>query len=171
MFQGFNVSIFQCSNVRMFECSNVQMSNVKFQTSNIKWQMSNVNKVKLLSERISGVPLIIFYSRTHKTKGFFKLCRLDSFHVLTYFWGNLILYSFFFRLGTIWYEGKGLFTEEANSRGRKQFPYHSLSATTSIRLNLESPVDCTHTTLDTVLCTLCFAHCTLHTANHIAHCT
>ena len=35
---------------------------VKFQTSNVKCQISNVNKVKLLSERFSGVPPVIFTS-------------------------------------------------------------------------------------------------------------
>ena len=66
--------MFKCSNVQMFNCSNVQrikgskvqkfkFSNVqmfKCQMSNIKYQMSNVNKVKLLSERTSGVPPVIF---------------------------------------------------------------------------------------------------------------
>ena len=36
------------------------MSYVKCQMSNVICQMSNVNKVKLLSERTSGVPLVIF---------------------------------------------------------------------------------------------------------------
>ena len=39
MFNDLDFQMFQCSNVQMFQC-----------------QMSNVNKVKLLSERTSGVP-------------------------------------------------------------------------------------------------------------------
>ena len=60
MIQCPNVPISQCSNVQMFKCSNVHM----FTCSNaqmIKCQMSNVNKVKLLWERTSGVPPVIFY--------------------------------------------------------------------------------------------------------------
>ena len=37
-----------------------QLSNVICQISNVKNQMCNVNKVKLLSERTSGVPPVIF---------------------------------------------------------------------------------------------------------------
>ena len=41
----------------LVEC---QMSNVICQMTNVKNQMSNVNKVNFLSERISGVPPVIF---------------------------------------------------------------------------------------------------------------
>ena len=51
MFKYSNVQISKCSNVQMFKCSNVQM---------FQCQMSNVNKVKLLLERTSGVPPVIF---------------------------------------------------------------------------------------------------------------
>ena len=34
--------------------------------SNIKYQMSNFNKVKLLLERTSGVPMVIFVRKQHK---------------------------------------------------------------------------------------------------------
>ena len=37
-----------------------QKSNVKNQMSKIKCQMTNVNKIKLLSERTSGAPPVIF---------------------------------------------------------------------------------------------------------------
>ena len=60
MFQYSNVLIFQYSNVQMFKCSNIQI----FKFSNVqmfKCQMSylDVNKVKLLSERTSGIPPVI----------------------------------------------------------------------------------------------------------------
>ena len=51
MFKYWNVQMFKCSNIQMFKC----------QVSNVKYQMSIVNKVKLLSERTSGVPPIIFF--------------------------------------------------------------------------------------------------------------
>ena len=38
----------------------VHWLNVKFQKSNVKYRMPNVNKSKLLSERISGAPPVIF---------------------------------------------------------------------------------------------------------------
>ena len=46
--------MFKCSSVQMFKCSNIQMS----KCPNVP--MSNVNKVKLLLERTSGVPPVIF---------------------------------------------------------------------------------------------------------------
>ena len=49
--------MFKCSNVQIVKCSNVQM----FKCSNVKYQMSNVKKVKLLLERTSGVPPVIFF--------------------------------------------------------------------------------------------------------------
>ena len=55
---------YQTSNIKC-QISNIkfqyQISNVKYQMSNIKCQISNVNQVKLLSERTSGVPPVIFY--------------------------------------------------------------------------------------------------------------
>ena len=48
-----DVQILKSSNVQMSKCSNVQISKDKY-------QMSNINKVKLLSERTSGVPPVIF---------------------------------------------------------------------------------------------------------------
>ena len=46
--------------------SNVKckMQNVKCQKSDVKCQMPEVNKVKLLSERTSGAPPVIFYSKS-----------------------------------------------------------------------------------------------------------
>ena len=41
------------------------MSKMKWQ---IKYQMSNVNRVKLLSERTSGVPTVIFFVATTNLK-------------------------------------------------------------------------------------------------------
>ena len=35
--------------------------------SNVEYQVSNVNKVKLLSERTSGVPSVIFIMEGHRT--------------------------------------------------------------------------------------------------------
>ena len=79
-----NVQMFQCSNVSIFQWSNVpmcfsfpwvagvsfplvhwlsvkcHMSYVKCQKSNFKNEMSNVHRVKLLSERTSGVPQVTF---------------------------------------------------------------------------------------------------------------
>ena len=49
MFKCSNVQIFKCSNVQMFKCSNVLM-----------FQCSNINQDKLLLERTSGVPPVIF---------------------------------------------------------------------------------------------------------------
>ena len=45
------------SHMSIIKC---QKSNVKNQMSNVICQMPNVNKVKLLSERTSGVPPVIF---------------------------------------------------------------------------------------------------------------
>ena len=50
-----NIPLFQYSNVPMFKCSNVPM-----------FKCSNVDKVKLLSERTSGVPPMIFTLRVLK---------------------------------------------------------------------------------------------------------
>ena len=55
MFKCSNVQIFKCSNVQMFNCSNAQIL-----------KCSNVNKVKILSERTSGVPTVIFYHHTRQ---------------------------------------------------------------------------------------------------------
>ena len=56
--------MFKCTHVQMFnqiiKCSNVHMSNVEY-------QVPNVNKVKLLSERTSGVPRVIFIMECHRT--------------------------------------------------------------------------------------------------------
>ena len=49
----FKLSKFKLSNCQIFKLSNVHMSSVKC-------QMSNINKVKLLSERTSGVAPVIF---------------------------------------------------------------------------------------------------------------
>ena len=46
--QMLNVQIVNLSKVQMLKCSNV------------KYQMSIINKVKLLSERTSGLPPVIF---------------------------------------------------------------------------------------------------------------
>ena len=35
--------------------------------SNVEYQVSNINKVKLLSERTSGVPPVIFIMECHRT--------------------------------------------------------------------------------------------------------
>ena len=53
MIQQSNAQGFGFSTDQMFKCSNVHMSNVEY-------QVSNVNKVKLFSERTSGVPPVIF---------------------------------------------------------------------------------------------------------------
>ena len=79
MFKCSNVSMFQCSNVpntQMFKCANVQMSDVKC-------QMSNVNKVKLLSERTSGVPPVIFIFKACKIHNKQKLDNLMHWMVLS----------------------------------------------------------------------------------------
>ena len=52
--------MFKSSNDEMFKCSNVHMSNVEY-------QVSNINEVKLLSERTSGVPLVILIMECHRT--------------------------------------------------------------------------------------------------------
>ena len=67
MFKGSNAQMLKCSNVQMLKCSNVQM---------FKCQMSNVNKVKLLSERTSGVPPVILYLTLHITPYSSKLSSL-----------------------------------------------------------------------------------------------
>ena len=54
MLKCSNAQMFTCSYVQMFKCSNVQM----FKRSDVKYQTSI--KVKLLSERTSGVPPVIF---------------------------------------------------------------------------------------------------------------
>ena len=71
MFKCSNAPIFKCSNVQMFKCSIVQMFKCwkaqMFKCSNVhmfKYQMKNVNKVKLLSERTSGVLPVIFFWTT-----------------------------------------------------------------------------------------------------------
>ena len=60
MYKCLNAQMFKSSNDQMFKCSNVHMSNVEY-------QVSNVNKVKLLSERTSGVPPVIFIMECHRT--------------------------------------------------------------------------------------------------------
>ena len=73
MFKCFNVSMFQCSIIPLVHWSTGQLVhwsigpwveckilNVKCQMSSVINEMSNVNKVKLLSERTSGVPPVIF---------------------------------------------------------------------------------------------------------------
>merc|ERR1712222_204260 len=70
MFQFFSVPRFQCSIGPLDHWSVgplvhwtigplVHWLNVKCQMSNVKCQMLSVNKVKLLSEHTSGVPLVI----------------------------------------------------------------------------------------------------------------
>ena len=86
MLKYSNLQMFQCSNDPMFKCSNVQMS--------------NVNKVKLLSERTSGVPPAIFkheyldgFEKQH-VHLFASLPILPSIHSLTkYDQGQLFQHS------------------------------------------------------------------------------
>ena len=65
MFKCSNAQMLKCSYFQMFKCSNDQMSCSDFQM--FKCQISNVNKVKLLSERTSGSPPVIFFYWTQVT--------------------------------------------------------------------------------------------------------
>ena len=80
IFQCFNVPMFQCSNVQKFQCSNVQM----FKCSNVN-NFNNVNNVKLLLERSSRVPPVIFSSvrssyQNHAPIAVALYCKLEQFH-------------------------------------------------------------------------------------------
>ena len=95
--------MFQFSNVPMFNCANVQMSNIEY-------KKSNVNKVKLLSERTSGVPLVIFKHEyldgfeKQQVHLFASLPILPSLHSLTkYDHGQLFQHSSCIFTISIWH--------------------------------------------------------------------
>ena len=54
--------------------------------SNVKNEMSNVNKVKLLSERTSGVPPVIFNARPENQ---YQKCKLTPSGLLIFLLYNL----------------------------------------------------------------------------------
>ena len=77
MFKCLDVQMFKCSNVQMFQCFTVAM----YQCSNVQMYKSqiNINKIKLLSERTSGVPLVVFKSSFLKSITLIEL--LSILHV------------------------------------------------------------------------------------------
>ena len=80
MFKYSDVPMLKCSNAQIFKYLNVQMLNVKCQMSNDKYQIS-INKVKLLLERTSGFPPVIFSATGERATSFirFTYTRIASF--------------------------------------------------------------------------------------------